>query len=269
MQFTRTRAVIGLVFVGRNIRALIKINLFLFSLVGISMSMALAGEPVTKEEAYELVEDLIVEGKYGGYLNIPDYSDGKRKEILKFFPSPRNKMPFVSSKLNRDPRWTGYSISLTDSRGRSFFGLRGGGGWTLDGGLVDFVKLNFRTFELFGFKVLKWYNGFNGYFKYKEMKYDFYLVERITDRGKGEILKKWPFGYDEIIFKPLDKVVGSLGRMVEEGKITQREMEDVFNDPNNRFENIEGFLNVIPGNGKIEIIIKGLKEDFNEKVRIE
>jgi hypothetical protein len=160
-------------------------------------------------------------------------------------------------------------MSLDDRRGRFLRGLTGGGGWTINGGLVDRTHQNGVTVELFGFKVLKWYNAFaGGYYKYKEMVYEFYLVGRYIESKRGNIQRRWTIGYDDIIFQPYEQDVRRLQREVDQGVISKRDMEKTLNDPGNRAENIEGYLDRPETQGEVEVTIKGLKQEFRHTVTL-
>ncbi len=225
--------------------------------------------PVSQEEAYQLIETLVIEGKFGGYRNVPVNEDNKKKEKLAFSLLPINDKPFDPSLLNHNPQKTSYKIWVKDSRGRALFGFMGGGGWKITGGLVDFVHNNGTRVELFAVQALKLYNGFfDNYFLYKEMVYEFYLVVRGTDSKGASIIKKWTIGHDEIIFSPYEQTVKSLQQSVDQGTISKRDMEKILNDPANRHENIEGYLNYFRDTKRVEVVIKGLKEGFQERIQI-
>ena len=243
----------------------------LFSTLAIGLvapAFAFGAVPLTRAEAYQLIEEMMVEGTFGSYLDVPVEHQETRE--LRFFPSFLNDAPFDSSKINPNPLRTGYGISLGDGRGRALWGLKGGGGWTIRGGLTDRTHRGGMTLDLFGFQVLRWYNGFvDGYYKYKEMVYEFYLVVRADESAKGSIVRSWTIGYNEIVFQPYQQDVQRLRRDVDQGVISKRQMEKILNDPGNRAEHIEAVLGDAANSDEVQVRIRGLSEQFVQTVRIE
>ena len=145
-----------------------------------------------------------------------------------------NNELFNSSRLRHNVPDTSYVISLIDNRGKALFGLLKGGGWSFSGGLIDLVPRDATSLDLFGFEVIKWRsNLFGGFFFSSDVVYDFYLLARDVRTRKGKIIKKWTFE-------------------------NEGEQED-----------IAGFLKYSTDTDEVEVMIKGLKEDFKEIVKVE
>ena len=270
----------------------------------ISISEALADGPLSKAELYTVLQNMMIEGRYGLYDEqsqeevdettnrlrestmktppIPEFKGGvynivvhlKRDGKLHFKPSPINEMPFDASRLNHNVSRTQYYILISDNRGRTLFGLMGGGGWSVNGGLVDLIDQDNTTptiVELYGFKILRWHNGFEGYYMPyylpNEMIYEFYVVIRDKQTKQGRILKNWTFHYQDINFAPPINTTQFLSRAVEKGKISQQDMQRILE--NNKTETIEGFINPGGDDNHIEVIIKGLKTKFHELLKID
>lgn len=209
------------------------------------VSSAHAEAAVSREEAYRLVEDLIIEGRYGGYLMGP--AEKGKPRGLRFFPSVVNDEPFDPSKLRHDGAtgWNGYLIYLQDLRDQALFGLFSGGGWEMSGALVDIVQQEAETLELIKLGVVRWHNGvFDNYYLYKEQVWHFYLVRRDKASRRATIVKKWTFGHGDAVFFTPEGASGF------------------------KTSHIEGYLSYARKMKEAKVIIKGLNREFQEVIKV-
>ncbi len=196
--------------------------------------------------AYSLLEDQILRGWYGAAA--VQEIDGSCEKRLVWKPLPFQDVPFDASKLSHHFDKTTYSVAVREQMEPLLFEFFGGGGWLFEGGLVDRVELRAGLLKLYIVRVDKLLNGFrDAYLVRDELVYEVYLVRHEAGAASGRIIGRWTIPYTDTVLSPEqdpDPIVPLAA-------------------------DVEGYLGYDPGLRQATVTVKGLKQGFERKVRVE
>lgn len=134
----------------------------------------------------------------------------------------------------------------------------GGGGWSIEGGMVARVIRHDTTIELFGKEIARTHGMYRGVTD-PDYSYEFFLVVRSTTTGRGRLVKQWRFPYEELGRTVPPKLVETL-RAQYSGAELQKELErskGIF---------INGFLSLDEPSKTATVTLTGLLRPFQEHV---
>ncbi len=200
---------------------------------------------LSRSVAYSLLEDQILRGWYG-IADVEEIDWSCQKRIV-WKPAPFKDAPFDASKISHHYEKTAYSVTVAEQMGPVVFDeFFGGGGWILGGGLVDRAELRDGLLKLYIVRVDKYLNGFLApYLVRDELVYEVYLVRHEAGAASGRFIGRWTIPYTDTVLSP------------EQGPITQLDAD------------VEGYLGYGPGLRQATVTVKGLKQGFERKVRVE
>ena len=102
--------------------------------------------------------------------------------------------PVGDDRLRSSPNGahiTAYGIGISEQSDL------GGGGWSIIGGMVARVVRPHENVELFG-KQTSRTHGFLRTSGDADMSFEFFLLVRPHDTGRGRLIKRWSFGYEDL-----------------------------------------------------------------------
>lgn len=199
--------------------------IFLFVLSGHALSN---GTPASLDNLWD---KHMLEGTPALYFN------GQKREKPKPFPVNDPMGSIIRAYMGE------YGIVVQELREQKLFGLLKGGGWIISGGLVDRIENDKSTIELYGKQIVKYYPGLlNNYYYKKEIRYEFYLLNRSSLTKQAVVLKKWVIQPEQIRWIPEDK---------------SKEISD-----------IRTYLTYKSQIGVVEIKITGLIKPFLEQIKV-
>ena len=148
------------------------------------------------------------------------------------------------------------AVRVSDSRGTGLFGLLRGGGWALDGGLLDQTEEHGGAVELYIKKVAPVYPGLLDHSApRKEQSYEFFLLYRPNDAPQARILNKWVINPEQVHWYVRDYLLQGPLRVDDKAILRANETSDV-----------RGFLAYDPTTKIATITITGLKQPFEDRV---
>jgi hypothetical protein len=209
-----------------------------------------AGE-VPREPLDRLWEEHMLQGTSAGY------QDGKRAT---FVP---HETPEMAKGSPDAARLTTRGISVQDSQGTELLGLRRGGGWSLQGGLIATAQAPDGLLELYGKRVWRIYPSFLGispYMKPKEDEtYEFFLLLRKAEAQRATLVKKWVVAPNEIKWFVYPNVREAVTKAFPGDDEFLRQQETI---------DVRGFLKYDSETHEAEVTITGLIHPWVERVKL-
>jgi len=210
-----------------------------------STALAMAGD-IPREPLDRLWEEHMLAGTSANYM------DGRAREgRLQHIPRlEQAKGSWVLATHN--PR----AIRLSDFRGTRLFGLLRGGGWALDGGLLDRAPDAGGIVELYVKRVAPVYPGLLDHSSpRKEEFYEFFLLYRPNDAAHARILNKWVINPEQVHWYVPDSLLQGPLRVDDKAILRASKTSDV-----------RGLLDYDPATKIATITITGLKQPFEDRV---
>jgi hypothetical protein len=134
----------------------------------------------------------------------------------------------------------------------------GGGGWSIIGGMVARVVRPHENVELFGKQIARTH-GFLRTSGDKDMSFEFFLVLRPHATGRGRLIKRWSFAYED-----LGRVVPPALERNLRARYAGVELENELARSKGIF--VDGYLDFDEPSRTATVTITGLVRPFQEPV---
>jgi hypothetical protein len=223
----------------------LRIGTILLGILG-SGAPAIAGN-ISREPVDRLWEEHMLAGTSADYIAM------RPARRLRYIPQLERSKGTVELAAHKP-----HGIRISDYSGTRLFGLLRGGGWSLQGGLLDWAPSDGGAAELYVKQVSPMYPGLiDNSAPIKEQSYEFFLLYRPSEGAQARILRKWLINPEEVHWYVPDYLLTGPLRVDDETVLRGSEMSDV-----------RGFLAYDPSARIATITITGLKHPFEERVEL-
>lgn len=138
-------------------------------------------------------------------------------------------------------------------------------GWHLKGGLIQRMYAGNSAIELFGRESTRVHGPFYTTAVGRDDTYEFFLVVRPRNKGRGRLIKQWHFPPKELALTPGDPIDPAI---LQRSTRSRASIETILHPARGAYPRyfVDGYLDFDPNTKIATVTVTGLKRPFQDRV---